>query len=161
VDPNRAPSWPADYAERKAGAGCPLCASLGQVGDDETLTVAELEWTEVRLQRRSRLPGFCTVVWRGAHVAEPTELPPEASAGYWAEVAAVGRAIEAGFEPVKLNLFTLGNLVPHLHTHVVPRYPADPAPGALIPWDDMFRPEPIPGAELDAQRARLRAHLLG
>lgn len=153
--------WPADYAARKAGEGCALCASLGQAGDDDTVTIAELAWTEVRLQRRSRLPGYCIAVWRGRHVAEPTELTPEETAGYWGDVAAVGRAIESAFAPVKLNLFTLGNLVPHLHTHVVPRYPDDPVPGGLIPWDDMFRSVALPDADLRDQASRLRARLVG
>jgi len=56
-------------------------------------------------------------------------------------VGEVARAIEAEFAPVKLNLFTLGNMVPHLHTHVVPRFLDDPFPGGLIPWDDMFTSE--------------------
>jgi len=72
----------------------------------------------------------------------------------------VARAVEAEFAPVKLNLFTLGNRVPHLHTHVVPRYLDDPAPGGLIPWDDMFHPEPVDadtlGRRADAIRERIQ-----
>ena len=45
------------------------------------------------------------------------------------EVLRVGRAPEAVLEPVKLNCDLLGNAVPHLHTHVVPRYADDPRPG--------------------------------
>jgi diadenosine tetraphosphate (Ap4A) HIT family hydrolase len=44
----------------------------------------------------------------------------------WHEVLAVGRAVQARFHPVKMNYMTLGNTVPHLHTHIVPRYPNDP-----------------------------------
>ena len=111
--------WPDDWDERKAGAECPLCTSLGDGENDHTVAVAELDWAEVRLERRSRLPGYCIAVWRHRHVAEPTELAADEADGYWRDVTALARAIEAEFRPVKVNLLTLGNWVPHLHTHFV------------------------------------------
>jgi diadenosine tetraphosphate (Ap4A) HIT family hydrolase len=151
--------WPDDWDERKAGAGCPMCASLGTGDDDRTLAVADLVWTEVRLERRSLLPGYCIVVWRHGHRAEPTELEPEQADGYWREVTAVARALDAEFHPVKLNLMTLGNSVPHLHTHVVPRYAGDPAPGGPLPWDAMTGPEPTDPAVLRRQADAIRQRL--
>ncbi len=131
--------WPDDWADRKAGADCPICAEIGGEADsDHGIFVTALPSSEVRLARRSRLPGYCIVSWRHGHVAEPTELDPPAASAYWADVLAVCRAIETAFQPVKMNLLTLGNWVPHLHTHVVPRYPDDPAPGGPIPWAEMF-----------------------
>jgi diadenosine tetraphosphate (Ap4A) HIT family hydrolase len=44
-----------------------------------------------------------------------------------------------------MNYQLLGNLVPHLHVHVVPRYLDDPAPGKPMPWE----PKPVPQAEFD------------
>jgi diadenosine tetraphosphate (Ap4A) HIT family hydrolase len=134
--------WPADWDARKAGADCPMCAAPGGRDDEHALAVATLPWTHVGLHRRSLLPGYCVVAWRHGHVADPTELDEEAAAGYFRDVLAVGRAIEAELHPVKLNLMTLGNWVPHLHTHVVPRYADDPAPGGPLAWDQMFTPEP-------------------
>lgn len=55
----------------------------------------------------------------------------------------------------------LGNTVPHLHTHVVPRYVDDPAPGGPIPWDEIFSLEPLPEEVLDRQAADLRRLLAG
>jgi len=153
--------WPDDWDERKAGAECPLCASLGDGDNDHTVAVAELDWAEVRLERRSRLPGYCIAVWRHRHVAEPTELAADEADGYWRDVTALARAIEAEFRPVKVNLLTLGNWVPHLHTHVVPRYLDDPAPGGPLPWDDLVAPEPTDPEVLRHQAAALRARLIG
>ena len=68
--------WPADWDERKAGRDCPMCESMGSGDNDHTVTIAELPHTEVRLERRSRLPGYCIVVWRHGHVAEPGDLDP-------------------------------------------------------------------------------------
>jgi diadenosine tetraphosphate (Ap4A) HIT family hydrolase len=152
-------AWPDDWDERKAGAGCPLCASLGPDDNDFSLAVAELDWIEVRLERRSRLPGYCIAVWRHRHVAEPFELAPDEAAGYWREVTRLAGALADEFRPVKMNLMTLGNAVPHLHTHVVPRYLDDPAPGGPLPWDDLFLPEPNDPDVLRGQAAAIRERL--
>jgi diadenosine tetraphosphate (Ap4A) HIT family hydrolase len=151
--------WPDDWQERRAGRDCSLCAALGRGDNDRTVAVTELPFSEVALERRSRLPGYCIVVWRRGHVAEPTDLEPDAAAGYWWDVVDVGRAIEAEFHPVKLNFLTLGNWVPHLHTHVLPRYHDDPAPGGPIGWDAIFAAEPTAPEVLRRQAAALRTRL--
>ncbi len=110
----------------------------------------------MHLERRSRLPGYCIVVWRHGHIAEPTDLDPGQAVGYGQEVLAAGRAIRERFDPVKLNYLTLGNTVPHLHTHVLPRYLDDPAPGGPIAWAEIFSSDPVPEAELHRQAADLR-----
>jgi diadenosine tetraphosphate (Ap4A) HIT family hydrolase len=46
----------------------------------------------------------------------------------------VGAAVETAFENVQMNYEILGNSVPHLHTHVIPRAPLDPAPKGPLPW---------------------------
>jgi diadenosine tetraphosphate (Ap4A) HIT family hydrolase len=152
--------WPDDWPDRMAGRGCALCATLGRGDNDYTVAVAELPYAQVGLERRSRLPGYCIVVWKGRHVAEPTELDPDDAAGYWADVVDVARAIQTEFRPLKLNFLTLGNLVPHLHTHVLPRYPDDPAPGGPIAWDAIFAAQPIDSEVLRRQAAALRARLI-
>jgi diadenosine tetraphosphate (Ap4A) HIT family hydrolase len=70
---------------------------------------------------------------------EPTELSGDEAAAYWLEVLRVGRAIESCFEPVKLNYDLLGNSLPHLHIHIVPRYADDPRPGWPFPFPDEKR----------------------
>jgi len=75
-------------------------------------------------------PGFCRVIWN-AHVREMTDLAP-ADRGHLMEVVfAVEAALRARLEPTKMNVASLGNLVPHLHWHVIPRFGDDthfPAP---------------------------------
>jgi diadenosine tetraphosphate (Ap4A) HIT family hydrolase len=139
-----------------AGKDCPLCHAIGQGDNDFSLHVCDGKFSEVRLERRSRLPGYCIVVWKPGHVAEPADLEPAAAAGYWQDVLGVGRAVRTRFHPLKLNYQMLGNSVPHLHTHVLPRYPDDPAPGGPIPWEAIFRAEPLPDQELQEQAEDLR-----
>lgn len=109
--------------------------------------------SDAYLQKRDVQRGYVVVVWRGRHVAEPTELSAEEAASYWLEVVAVGRALEQHLQPVKLNFETLGNSMPHLHTHVMPRYADDPRPGWPFPYPDA-QPPPI---EEDAFRADVEA----
>jgi len=148
--------WPSDWNERMAGQDCPMCEAIGKGDNDFWVHVMTGDTAEVFLERRSRLPGYCIVTWRHEHVAEPTELNPDHASQYWHEVLAVGRAVQAQFQPIKLNYMTLGNTVPHLHTHVVPRYRDDPAPGGPIAWPDIFSPEPLADSDLQDQAARLR-----
>jgi len=152
-------AWPEDWADRMAGKDCPLCGALGTGDNDFSVAVFTGDVAEVRLERRSRLPGYCIVVWRLGHVAEPADLDPGQASRYWAEVIAAGRAVRERFTPVKMNYLTLGNTVPHLHTHVLPRYRDDPAPGGPIAWQDIFSADPVPEAELRRQAADLRALL--
>lgn len=74
-------------------------------------------------------------IWKHQHVAEPTQLSTEQAAGFWLETLRAGAAIERYLRPVKLNYLTLGNGLPHLHTHIVPRYVDDPAPGGPMPFE--------------------------
>ena len=151
--------WPDDWNERMAGHGCPICPAIGHGDNDFWVEVFSGEFADVYLERRTRLPGYCVVVWKHEHVAEPTDLDPARACGYWTEVLAVGRAVGARFHPIKLNYMTLGNTVPHLHTHVVPRYRDDPAPAGPLAWNQIQSPDPVPEVDLRRQAADLRALL--
>ncbi len=113
------------------------------------------EVTDAYLQRPNIQRGYTIVIWRGRHVAEPTELDEQEAAQYWKELLQVGRALEEALEPVKLNYDLLGNSLPHLHTHVIPRYADDPKPGWPFPF-----PEDEPGPR-DEDGLRLDAEALG
>jgi diadenosine tetraphosphate (Ap4A) HIT family hydrolase len=147
--------WPAEFYEMREGRGCPLCA---QGRPDEAPSAIRFFAGQVSdgyLVRAAPQRGFTWVVWRGRHVAEPTELSNDEAALYWREVLKVARAIEEYLKPVKLNFNILGNAVPHLHTHVIPRYAIDPKPGWPFPFpeDD---PPPRNEAELRADVEALR-----
>jgi diadenosine tetraphosphate (Ap4A) HIT family hydrolase len=134
--------WPPSFYELRRGEGCPMCA---QGRPDETPYGARIfagEVSDAYLQRADVQRGYTIAVWRGRHVAEPTELSTDEAARYWLEVVEVGRRLERYFEPVKMNYDVLGNSLPHLHTHVLPRYADDPKPGWPFPFPE-GEPEPI------------------
>jgi len=70
------------------------------------------------------LPGFCRVIWN-RHVSEMSELTYGERDLLMNLVFAVERAIKSTMDPFKINLASLGNQVPHLHWHVIPRYKDD------------------------------------
>jgi len=132
--------WPPEFFELMRGEGCPMCE---QGRPEETEYGARFfagEVADAYLQKANVQRGYSVVIWRGRHVAEPTELSAEEAAQYWLEVLEAGRRIERALEPVKLNYDVLGNMLPHLHTHVIPRYADDPKPGWPFPF-----PEDDPG----------------
>jgi diadenosine tetraphosphate (Ap4A) HIT family hydrolase len=93
--------------------------------------VADAYLQKERIQR-----GYSVVIWRGRHVAEPTELSEEEAGQYWLELLEAGRRLERHLQPVKINYDILGNSLPHLHAHVIPRYADDPKPGWPFPFPD-------------------------
>jgi diadenosine tetraphosphate (Ap4A) HIT family hydrolase len=100
------------------------------------------------------------VVFRGRHVADTCDFTDEELAGYWADVRTTAKAIDGVYGPGQLNYMTFGNAVPHVHTHIVRRYPDDPAPGRPLP-DEVFRnTSALADGDLADQVDRLRRHIL-
>ncbi len=132
--------WADDFYELRNGVGCPMCAQgrPGSTGDGVRFFAGEV--ADAYLRRSDIQRGLSVVVWRGRHVAEPTELTSDEASRYWLELLTAGRAVEAVFRPIKMNYDLLGNSLPHLHTHVVPRYADDPRPGWPFPFPDDERP---------------------
>lgn len=75
-------------------------------------------------------PGFCRVIWRD-HVAEVTDLNELDRMLMMDVLWQVETVMRDVMQPKKINLASLGNVVPHLHWHIIPRYADDahfPAP---------------------------------
>jgi diadenosine tetraphosphate (Ap4A) HIT family hydrolase len=69
-------------------------------------------------------PGFCRVIWK-AHVAEQSDLSDAERQHLMTVVNGVERVLRAQMRPDKINLASFGNMVPHLHWHVIPRFKQD------------------------------------
>lgn len=107
--------------------GCELCRAAGgeTVWEDGLCRVVRVGGGE-----GEAFAGFCRVVWRD-HVAEMTDLDAAGRRHLMNVVLAVEAALRRLLAPDKINLASLGNVVPHLHWHVIPRWADDshfPAP---------------------------------
>lgn len=134
MEPIELRTWREGWAEERRGRGCFLCKVIGVEENDWGVRVFAGRYLDAYLCRSGSIRGYTVAVWNGPHVAEPTQLTTQQATGYWLELLRVGRAVEDVFENVKMNYETLGNSVPHLHTHVIPRAPRDPAPHGPLPW---------------------------
>ena len=124
---------------------CPLCAEDG----------GALVWRGERLRviraQEAGFPAFYRVVWN-AHVAEFSDLAAADRVYCMEAVTLVEQALRQHLSPTKINIAALGNMVPHLHWHVIARFDWDchfPAPV----WAAAQRPSPA------AQEAAVRALL--
>ena len=130
-------TWPEDWESRKRGVRCPFCADLtGQSFHSGRVS-------EALLERYAIANGHVAVVFRRRHVANFTDLAPEELTEYWADIQDVGRTVERVFKPCHVNYLLLGNIVPHLHVHIVPRYLDDSAPEQPLPWNASPVPEEL------------------
>lgn len=69
-------------------------------------------------------PGFLRVIWND-HVREMTDLALAERDHCLRVVFAVERALRDALQPDKINVASLGNQVPHVHWHVIPRFADD------------------------------------
>jgi diadenosine tetraphosphate (Ap4A) HIT family hydrolase len=151
--------WPKNWAELIQGIGCEMCENGRPEANRYGVRILRGRYSDAYLQRADVQRGYTLVIWRGRHVNEPTELDEAEAAGYWAEVLAVARALIQVYRPLKMNYETLGNSLPHLHTHLLPRFTEDPRPGQPFPLTAQQPDRRIPEDQLLAEAAELRSLL--
>jgi diadenosine tetraphosphate (Ap4A) HIT family hydrolase len=143
---------PAFVKPRNAVAGCPLCGEAGGVA-----VWSDAEWRVIRVDDAA-FPAYYRLI-RHSHVAELSMLSAPQRQRCIELVAAVDSVLLRVLRPTKVNLAALGNMVPHLHWHVVARFD----------WDSHF-PQPIwgpkqrdvvppPAARLGMPLAELDGHV--
>ncbi len=104
-------------------------------------------------------PGFCRVIL-ARHISEMTDLTAAERTRLMDAVFATEAALREVLAPDKINLASLGNAVPHLHWHVIPRYRDDAHfPGAI--WAEPRRGTPARGAPDRGALARALKRRLG
>ena len=105
---------------------CDLCQLLDGYANKQGLET--LLWRSERLSVVAvddpGYPGFCRVIWN-KHVKEMTDLTP-GERNYVMEVVwQVELAVREVMQPEKVNVASFGNMTPHVHWHVIPRYRDD------------------------------------
>src|SRR5690606_30695236 len=118
---------------------CPLCDA-----DGGRLLVRAARWRIV-LADDADHPAFTRVVWN-AHAGEMSDLDEAGRRELFDAVLRVEAVQRATLRPDKINLASLGNVVPHLHWHVIPRW-----------RDDRHFPNAVWGAERAGDREQANA----
>lgn len=134
---------------------CPLCRS------DAGTVLWRDALCRIVLANEPDYPGFLRVILN-THVSEMTDLPAADRQTLMRVVFATEAALREVMAPGKINLASLGNVVPHLHWHVIPRFADDATfPDAIwaAPRRAGVRPSVDPGVDAAVLRQALRSTL--
>jgi diadenosine tetraphosphate (Ap4A) HIT family hydrolase len=120
---------------------CPACSRLDRVRQGhDPFFLAELRESLAILHKHqpfgSQVGGWCTL-WLKDHHEHLGLLPRGRQARLAEDLADLAAAMHAALTPLgmrRINYECLGNVVAHVHWHLIPRFdpPADPNPGATV-----------------------------
>ena len=124
------------WDDRERGRECPLCAPRPESNEHWDL-VAKLTTSTLYLAKNQTFRGQCQLIFDGRHAARPNQLTAEEWLIFCADLYAAEGAVMRSVQADHVNIEALGNVVPHLHWHIVPRYRHDPRWGAPIWLTDL------------------------
>lgn len=132
-----------------AGDATPVACALCGPDDDRAVhgVMRHRDWRVVRVLDQPDHPAFWRVIWND-HAAEMTDLEAAQRLALMQVVCTVEEVVRRELQPVKINLASLGNLVPHLHWHVIARFA-----------DDRHFPQPVWAAPQREPSTRLLVRL--
>lgn len=130
----------------------PPCVMCERVGGEGDLFIADLGASRAYLNEDQFFPGWVFVVLR-RHVRELYELSAAERQVLIEDVSRVAEALARVCRPVKMNYELLGNQVPHIHWHLIPRLEDDPEPRWPV-WRVPHDPRPLSPEEA---RQRIQA----
>ena len=123
---------------------CPLCAA------PSGMLVFQGEKFRVIRADEAGFPAFYRVIWT-QHVAEFSDLSAQDRTLCMAVVNVVELALRAHLQPTKINLAALGNVVPHLHWHVIARFDWDSHFPSPVWCEPQRPPNPVALAEIQSR----------
>ncbi|MBI1822699.1 MAG: HIT family protein [Nitrospirae bacterium] len=121
--------------------GCSICRHLKRKSPFEIIAFSD---SVLYLNKDQFFKGYCFLEYK-SHVKELFDLAEEPRNLYTKHLSLAARALHRAFRPDKINYELLGNKVPHLHWHIVPRFKNDPAWSDTVwskPHDPLHLPEP-------------------
>lgn len=119
--------------------------------------IANLESSKVYLHDDQFFPGWTVVVLQH-HATELFELAPTERFQLIEEVNRVAKTLAETYQARKINYELLGNQLPHIHWHIIPRLAGDPAPLEPV-WRVVHSPLLLTGPALHETINRLAAPL--
>jgi diadenosine tetraphosphate (Ap4A) HIT family hydrolase len=114
----------ADHPADITDPSCKACTGVWPAADH---FIAELGLSKAYLHTDQFFPGWTVVVLR-RHAAELFHLSPAERIQLMDDVNTVAEALAQTYGAKKINYELLGNQLPHIHWHIIPRLTTDPAP---------------------------------
>ena len=146
--------------ETAARPRCPLCPPRPD-DSEQWIRIGTLSVATLYLDRNQTYRGHCQLVFDPRHAEGLERLQPDEFMRLMADLSTAARAIQAACRPDLMNYASLGNVVSHVHWHIVPRYRTDPRWGAPIYTTELADMRQTRLAEADYGRivADIREHL--
>jgi len=141
-------------------SNCPLCAPRPPSTEHGDL-IARLQVSSLFLDGNQTYRGQCVLIFDPRHVARMDELTPEEWRAMSGDLFRAQQAVVRVVAPDHMNIESLGNVVAHLHWHIIPRYTTDPRWGQPI-WTTPLDAMPdtrLPRTEREMLIAGIRALL--
>ena len=150
---DRSDNTPKGWDQLAAGVGCPF--DPPRVDPNEYWeSIAELSVSTLCLMVNQAYRGHCILIYEPEHVTRVDQLDSREWLAFTSDLYVASRALVEVCRPDHINLNCQGNVIPHLHWHIVPRYKSDPrwgSPHTMTSMEEMAR------ATLDgAERGRLK-----
>ncbi|HSF66141.1 MAG TPA: HIT family protein [Nitrospiraceae bacterium] len=132
-------------------ASCKACTNAWPRADH---FIADLGLSKAYLHDDQFFPGWTVVVFK-RHASELFHLAPTERIQLMEDVNLVAQVIAQVYDARKINYELLGNQLPHIHWHVIPRLVGDPAPSEPV-WRVQHEPLPRSGLDLRSALQRLQ-----
>ena len=133
------------------------CRACDARWPDPAYRITDLGLTVAYLHDDQFFPGWTVLVLK-RHATELYELTREERAGLIEEVSRMAQAVASVYGARKVNYVLLGNQLPHIHWHIIPRLAGDPAPHDAV-WTVEHEPIRLTQDELRQRITLIRTHL--
>jgi len=141
-------------AEGKSAVTDPACKACSGSWPNRDHFIADLGLSNAYLHDDQFFPGWTVVVFK-RHATELFQLAPTERFQLIEEVNLVAKSLAETFDARKMNYELLGNQLPHIHWHLIPRRADDPAPLEPV-WSVQHGP-----VRLAASTLQDRIHRIG
>lgn len=122
--------------------------------------IADLQVSTAFLASNQICRGYTVLIYNKAHVTELFELEKEDRTAFLEDSVKVAKAIYDAYHPHKMNYELLGNLVPHLHWHIIPRQKKDPLELHWPIWGKDYTEVRLSDEKYGEIIKEIKAHLL-
>lgn len=141
----------AENIVNKSINSCPMCERVAVLlhGGDNPFLIHEFEHTLFVVGDHQFFRGYSMLLLK-KHERELHQLKSNVQSAVFAELMTAARGVADTFKPWKMNYSCYGNVVPHIHWHLFPRYDSDPN-REQVPW---FYADEFKKHLIDAQTAQ-------
>jgi diadenosine tetraphosphate (Ap4A) HIT family hydrolase len=105
----------------------------------------------------ARFPGR-SIMMLNNHYDDFTDVPTEETAAFMEDLKSAMSSIKEVTGCERVNVAILGNAVPHVHAHLIPRFPSQEEFPNKSPWNDKRPQSQLPENRLTELIQQLQSH---